>query len=303
MTFNTLFITNPLSGRKKRAEQIVSQVEKTYKDRQDEIQIWPVDFARLDEVLEEAIASGIRNIYAVGGDGTANAIGGRLVGKPVNFGVIPTGSGNGYARNIGFSIKPSLAIRQTIDAAPIRVDTAQINGQDFINIAGVGIGAEVAHAYGSTATRGLLPYLKSSIRSLFSYQAESYRLTIDGEIIELENILGIEVALGTQYGYEAKAAPLASLTDGLLDIVIIRRFPLIKSMGVVSKLFRGQVGKSRYIDFYQAKKVLIERQKPGCAQMDGEPFEAPAQLQVEVKELSLNLLLPNTLTPEKIDSL
>jgi YegS/Rv2252/BmrU family lipid kinase len=303
MNPHTLFLTNPLSGRKKRASEILKRVDKTYAEQREQVWVREIDFGQLDQILEEAIEAGVQNIYAVGGDGTVNAIGAKLINRPVNFGVIPTGSGNGYARNIGFSIKTSLAVRQTIDAKAIQVDTATFNQKPFLNIAGIGLGAEVAHEYTTTKTRGFGPYLKSSARSIFSHKPEAYRLTIDGKIMDLEDVLGIEVAIGTQYGYQAKAAPLASITDGLLDIVVIKSFPMIKAASIVSKLFRGQVNRSKHIDFYQGKSVRIERDQPGKAQMDGEPFDAPSLIDIHIKEHSLNLVLPNTLTGEKIASL
>jgi len=303
MIAHTLFLTNSLSGRKKRATQIQARVNASYAEATNQVWVREIDFSRLDQMLEEAMTEGVKNIYAVGGDGTVNAVGARLINKPVNFGVIPTGSGNGYARNIGFSIKTALAVRQTIDAQAIAVDTATFNGKTFLNIAGVGIAAEVAHTYASTNTRGLGPYMRSSARSMLSYKAEDYTVNIDGKEMHLENILGLEVAIGTQYGYEAKAAPTASITDGLLDIVVIKQFPLVKTPNIVSKLFRGQATRSRYVDFYQGKKIHIQRQHAGNAQMDGEPFDAPKEIEIKVQEHSLNLLLPNTLTVEKIASL
>jgi len=303
MVPHTLFLTNPLSGRKKRATEILERVNRTYKEQRDLVQIREIDFDTLDQMLEEAIKGGIKNIYAVGGDGTVNAVGARLIDQPVSFGVIPTGSGNGYARNIGFSTKTALAVRQTIDAKAISVDTATFNGKPFLNIAGIGLGAEVAYEYTTTKTRGLGPYVKSSARSILSHKPEPYQLTIDGEKIYLEDVLGLEVAIGTQYGYQAKAAPLASITDGLLDIVVIKSFPMIKAANLVSKLFRGQVNRSKHIDLYQGKQIRIERSQAGKAQMDGEPFDAPSIIDIQIKEHSLNLLLPNTLTVEKIASL
>ncbi len=300
---HTLFLTNPLSGRKKRATEILERVNSTYAEERGQVWVKEIDFSQLDHILDEAIEAGVQNIYAAGGDGTVNAVGAKLIQKDVNFGVIPTGSGNGYARNIGFSIKTSLAVRQTVDAKAIAVDTASFNEKAFLNIAGVGLGAEVAHAYAHTKKRGLGPYLKSSARSILSYKPETYQLTIDGEKLLLENVLGVEVAIGTQYGYEAKAAPLASITDGLLDIVVIKPFPLIKAPDLISKLFRGHVTKSKHIDFYQGKNIRIERALPGKAQMDGEPFDAPSLIDIHIKEHSLNLLLPNTLTVKKIASL
>ncbi len=300
---HTLFITNSRSGRKKRANEIADRVNTYYKDELEAVEVWEVDFEQLDQKLVDFIAGGGKNIYAVGGDGTVNAIGSRLIGSPINFGVIPTGSGNGYARNLGFSIKTALAVKQTKEAEPILVDAAKFNDIPFLNIAGVGIGAEVAKNYASTQRRGLAPYVKKSAASFLSYNPQSYDLYLDGEHLHLDQIMGIEIANGTQWGYEAKAAPLASLTDGLLDVVVIKQIPLIEVAGVVAKLFRGKVTRSKHIDIYRAKEIRIMRAEAGAAQVDGEPFEAGREIVVKIQEKALNLLLPNTLTAKKVASL
>ena len=300
---HTLFITNSHSGRKKRAKEIAQRVTTYYKDRLEQIAVWEVDFEVLDQKIASFIATGGKNIYAVGGDGTANAIGSRVLNKPVNFGVIPTGSGNGYARNLGFSIKTALAVKQTLDATPILVDAAMFNDIPYINIAGVGIGAEVAANYATTQRRGLGPYVKKSASSFLTYTPQSYDLYLDGEHLPLTHIMGIEVANGTQWGYEAKAAPFASITDGLLDVVVIKQIPMIEIPGVVAKLFRGKVTRSKHIDIYHAKHIRIVRKGAGKAQVDGEPFEAGNEIEIKIQEKALNLLLPNTLTAKKVASL
>ena len=300
---HTLFLINPGSGRKANPSKTANLIHEMYGAVGQAVQTKYLDFSRLDETLDIAIAEGIRNIFAVGGDGTVNAVGTRLVNKPVNLGVIPKGSGNGFARNLGFSINTKLAIRQAMDAWSLRIDTARFNQTPFINVAGIGLAAVVAEIFSHKKKRGFRRYVKSSAEGLMSYKPESYQLTIDGHVYERESIMGIAIANGTQWGYDAKISPQASLTDGLLDVIIVRQFPLIDAGSLVSRLFNGQIYNSRYVEVMQGKKIDILRTSAGSAQVDGEPFQASTHIEVEINEKSLNLLVPNTLTHRRIQTL
>ena len=300
---NTLFLINPDSGRKRDAAETEAMIHNIYQAAGKQVETLMIDFSRLDEMLEDALKRGIQNIFAVGGDGTVNAIGTRLRNREVNFGVIPKGSGNGYARNLGFSIKTKLAITQAIDAFAMKVDTATFNGIPFLNVAGVGLDAEVARIFSEGKRRGFRPYVKSSAEGLIAFEAKDYYLEVDGEARQYEGLMGIAIANGSQWGYNAKISPHASITDGYLDVIVVRKFPLIKIGMFVGKLFNGKVEKSKYVEVFRAKKVFIRRDSSGDAQVDGEPTEAGKEIYIEIQEKNLSVLLPNTLTDSKIRSL
>lgn len=278
-------------------------IQKVYQEAERPVVTRLINFDLLDQMLEEAIASGAKHIFAVGGDGTVNAIGSRLVNKPVSFGIIPKGSGNGYARNLGYSINTKLAIKQSIDASPVLVDTGTFNEIPFLNVAGVGLDAEVAQAFSLRKRRGFLSYVQSSAERILAYKPQTYRMVIDGKEKEFNNILGVAVANGTQWGYDAKVSSGASLTDGVLDLLIVHQFPLIKVGLIVGKMFNGQFHDSKYVEFFQAKRIDIYRDDEGYAQIDGEPFSAKEEIRIRIKEKNLSLLLPNTLTEKKIEQI
>ena len=215
----------------------------------------------------------------------------------------PKGSGNGYARNIGFSIRTRLAISQSLQAQSKKVDTGIFAGIPFLNVAGVGLDAEVAYQFSLGNRRGFVPYAKRSAEGLIGVEGENYELILDGVSYEFEDIIAIVIANGTQWGYDAKVSTDARLTDGLFDIMIIRKFPILKAGLLLQKLFSGKFQNSRYVEGFQAKEILISRAQAGPAQIDGEPIQAGKEITVSLQAQSLNLLLPGTLTPEKIQSI
>ncbi|MEO0469462.1 MAG: diacylglycerol kinase family protein [Bacteroidota bacterium] len=299
----TLFLINPGSGRKRNADKTDQLIRDIYQKADRSVETRMLDFSQLDAALEMAIEEGFENIFAVGGDGTVNAIGARLIDKPVNLGVIPNGSGNGFARNLGFSIKTRLAVTQSLDARAIKVDTGRFNDIPFLNVAGVGLDADVAFRFSQGSHRGLGPYVRSTTEGLFGFEPEAFQLEIDGEMHQYDALMGVAIANGTQWGYDVKITQDASIADGLLDVIVVKKFPLIKAGLMVRRMVRGDLPDSRYVEVFRAKKVVIHREKAGTAQVDGEPFECDRRIEVVVQEKSLNLLLPNTLTPAKIQSL
>ncbi|MEM7372238.1 MAG: diacylglycerol kinase family protein [Bacteroidota bacterium] len=300
---SSLFLINPASGRKQNAAATQALIEDVYAKEKQEVHTQFIDFETLDQTLDQAIEQGIQNIYAVGGDGTVNAVGTRLIHKPVNFGVIPKGSGNGYARNIGFSIRTKLAITQSLSAQVIKVDTGEFSGIPFLNVAGIGLDAEVAYQFSLGDKRGFVPYVKRSAEGLIAMETEDYVLELDGKRYEFSEILGIVVANGTQWGYDVKISTNARLTDGLFDVLVVKKFPILKAGLMVKKLFSGKFQNSRYVEEFQAKKLTIRRKMSGAAQVDGEPIQVGDEIGVCLRPQSLNLLLPGTLTPEKIQSI
>lgn len=294
-----LFLINPGSGKKRNPDELADIIHERYRKAGRAVETQVIDFQRIDEVLTKAESRGRQHIYAVGGDGTVNAVGTRLIHRKMKFGVIPQGSGNGFARNLGFSTNFRLAITQSLNTEYVKVDTARFNGTPFLNVAGVGLDAVVADIFSNKKKRGFGPYVESSAEGLLTYRAEPYRLTVDEDVYELENIIGLAVANGTQWGYDAKISPRASLTDGMLDVIIVERFPLINAGSLLRRLFSGRIDRSRYVKVLQGKRIRIERTAAGSAQVDGEPFQAGREIQIDVVPQSLNLVVPSTLTKEK----
>lgn len=299
----SLFLINPGAGKPKDLKALEQMILRIYQEAKRPAVVQMIDFAQLDGTLAQAEADGIRRVFAVGGDGTVNAIGSRLVGTAMHFGVIPKGSGNGYARNLGFSTRTRLAVAQTVDAKSLRVDTGRFGGIPFLNVAGVGLDAEVATTFAQSGRRGFRPYAKSTYQAIRHHQPADYELIIDGETHHFSDSIGVVVANGRQWGYDAKVSNNVSITDGYLDIMVVRKFSLLEAGFLVSRMFNGTLSGSRFVRAFRGKTLLIRRQAPGPIQIDGEPLAGDMEILVELMPQSLHLLIPNTLTAERIQSL
>lgn len=243
----------------------------------------------LDSLVARARRDGFDAIVAVGGDGTVHETARRLVGGPLALGVVPTGSGNGFARHMNLPMEPDDAVRALAHAHPVSIDTAEVNGFPFVGVMGIGFDAEVAHRFATLPERGLRAYVRAGLAAIGGYEARRYELEIDGERIVTTAML-VTVANTSQYGNDARIAPHASVTDGALDVVIVRDAGLHASPLLLARMFTGTIDRSDAVITRTARKVTIRR-PPGPAHLDGEPVELPEEMTVRVVPRSLHVLV------------
>jgi YegS/Rv2252/BmrU family lipid kinase len=279
-----LFVVNRRSGARRRDD-----VEAAIRNACQ----WEHDFAAcereaLDGIIADAERKDVGVIFAVGGDGTVHEVGKRLIGRSVALGIIPTGSGNGFARHLGLPLNVRGAITACAGGRIETIDTASVNGQPFIGTMGLGFDAWVAEAFGSQEARGFRTYLRVALREIWSYKAQEYEVRAGGETVRRRALL-IAVANGGQYGNNAWIAPTASASDGLLDVTIIERASLFS----IIRLFARDLRTGGGVTMMRGAHIEVRRSAPGPAHLDGEPIKLPESLTIDVQPRSLRVLLPD----------
>jgi diacylglycerol kinase (ATP) len=179
------------------------------------------------ELARAALANGVQRVFAWGGDGTINEIGSALAFTNAALGVIPSGSGNGLARELQIPFDAATAFAIALTAEERAIDVGELDGRLFFNVAGVGLDARVAHQFAvhGLVRRGLVRYVQITARELFNFKAEEHAVVVDGETHRVRALL-IAIANSRQYGNGAIIAPHARLDDGLLDVVVVEQRPL-----------------------------------------------------------------------------
>ncbi len=175
-------------------------------------------------------------IIAVGGDGTVNEIASSIAGTDTVLGILPFGSGNGLARFLGIPMDTGEAIKTLNEKRVELIDSAKMNRQWFFNMAGMGFDAHISEVFSHDKTRGFGAYIRSSFREIINYKSEIYHLEIDGVHYEREAFM-LSFANSSQYGNNAHVSPHASVQDGLLDVCIIKPFPLYTFIGMGLRMF------------------------------------------------------------------
>ncbi|TAH26138.1 MAG: diacylglycerol kinase family lipid kinase [Cytophagales bacterium] len=284
-----LFIINPISGGVNK-EYIPKLIDR-YLDKnifQSEVQYTAYPL-HAKEIAKNAVNYNYDIVAAVGGDGTINEIASELVNTEVKLAIIPLGSGNGLARHLNIPLDTKKAIIYLNSADILKIDVGRINNKYFFCTSGIGFDAIVANEFASLTKRGLLGYLKTSIMSYLRYHHQFYKLSIDGKKIE-EKALLITFANASQFGNNAHIAPIADISDGLIDVSILRPFHWWESMSLAFHLFTKKLHQTNFIKIYKAKTISLEINKKQFIHIDGEPFEINKELNVHLLPQSLNVM-------------
>lgn len=276
-----LFIVNPISG-VGAGKRVPRRVKKMPEYRGINYDILFTEYAGHGRMLVEAARNSgtYTHIIAVGGDGTVNEVGTALYGSDIAFGIISLGSGNGFARHLGYSVFMKKALKQVLSDSYEYVDMLEVNGVLSLNVSGIGYDAEVAHEFNRFKIRGVVPYILSGMKMWFRYPEKEYKITCDGQERHCKCFI-MSFANSSQYGNNASIAPYASLIDGKMDICILKRPPFWSMIRFLFFLMNSGLNRLNYYEDIQCEEALIEGDI--CkAHIDGDAtiLESPVRLKV-----------------------
>lgn len=287
---NIAFIVNPISGTKAK-----NRVTKLIRDLLDPQLFSPTvvvtEYAgHATQLAQQFALEGYYAVIAVGGDGTVNEVANGLVGTNTALGIVPNGSGNGFARHLDISTRMNRAIEMLNSSEVISVDYGMVNDKKFFSTCGVGFDALVAVQFNEGKSRGLKTYIQNTLQSLFNYKPETYRILGEDIDVTTEAFL-ITFANAGQWGYDAYIAPKASVQDGLMDIAIVNKFPLSAVPKLALNLFTHNIDENFYMNTVRSKAITLVRENAGAIHIDGDPFEMPAELTIKIVEDGLKVLV------------
>jgi diacylglycerol kinase (ATP) len=284
-----LFIVNPISGGKKK-DGVPELIEKhlggtIYKP----VIVFSDGISHAKQIAREAVNK-FDLIVAVGGDGTVNEVATALVGTETVFGVIPFGSGNGLSRFLRIPMNTEQALKSLITGHVETIDSAKLNGKSFFNMAGMGFDAHISEVFSHTKKRGFITYIKSSIQEVAKYKPQHYHLEIDGKTYERDAFM-LSFANSSQYGNNAHISPHASVQDGLLDVCIIKMFPLWRFFEMGISMLNKTADKTKYVEIIRGKNIVVKRNGPGPVHLDGEPKIIDGDITIEIVPNSLKIIV------------
>jgi len=242
---------------------------------------------------QRAVAEGVNVILVSGGDGTVSTISRVLVDTDVALGVIPGGSGNGFARHFGIPLSPAKAAAALVTASERRIDVGVVNGLPFFVTCSMAWDAAFVRTFEKFPMRGILPYVFAGVQEFFEYERQDMRVAFGGgETLELRRPMIMTVANLTQFGGGAIIAPHALDDDGDLEFIgaLQKDFPLL--LANIRRLFNRSVSRIPRLISRSASRMTITRAKAAPIQVDGEMVDAPERIEISVKPLALRVLVP-----------
>ena len=280
-------VVNPVSGTnsaRKRAKRVVKALEEHFC-----IKALYTEYAGHGiELTQQLIAKGTDVLIAVGGDGTVNEISSALTGSRTALFIVPTGSGNGLARDLGMY---GLSIKQVIDRIEQNkvhtIDSGMADEKAFFCTCGTGFDAYIGHLFAQTKVRGFLTYIKLSLHAFKNYTPLTYQLkTNQGEYTRRAFV--INIANNKQFGNNAYIAPLANMQDGLFTVTIIKPFKWYHVPYMAYGLFFKRMHRNKFAQTFDCKDITLMLPANAHVHIDGEPIKT-ASSNVVIKMLHNSL--------------
>ena len=284
-----VFIMNPISGTSDKKD-IPYLIEELLDKEQFDYSIRETEYAgHAYEIAKESKEQGIDIVVAVGGDGTVNEVGRALVHSNTALGIIPTGSGNGLARHLLIPMKIKGAIQVLNDCEITDLDYGIINEHPFFCTCGVGFDAFISEKFAEAGKRGPITYLENILKEGLKYEPETYEIEAENGTIKKKAFL-ISCANASQYGNNAYIAPQASMSDGMIDVIIMEPFDALEASQISIEMFNKTLDKNNKIKTFRSKEIKIYRKAPGVIHYDGDPIETGKEIVVTLKEKGIKIL-------------
>lgn len=294
-------IINPISGNKSKKaipEMLTSLLDAHIFD----IHIFLTSFeGHATLIATEALQDKVSYVIAVGGDGTINEIAKVLVGTDTILGIIPSGSGNGLARDLHISMDFRSAIEIIKENNITNIDYGIANGHIFFCTCGVGFDAKVSEKVLNQVSRGKIMYVKSMLEVLMSYDPEQYIVeSPDGSFADKAFL--ITCANASQYGNNGYIAPHANIQDGKMNIAILKPFPIIDAAKTALQLVSKNISNNSYLEEIVTNQVLIKREKAGLMHLDGNAIYTGKDITVQIIHKGLRVLIPTSVPQTVFDT-
>ena len=290
MKKHLVFVVNPRSG-VERNKKVQQAIDSTLDHGIYSYEIRLTQHAgHGEEIAREAAAGHAYAVIAVGGDGSVNDVIRGLYGTGTALGIIPKGSGNGLARTLGIPVNVVAALQLINRNLTEKIDIGKANGRFFASNAGVGYDALICKKFAKSTRRGLAVYAWLITKYMWLYRDWYWDITVDGQHYRRRAFL-VNVANGTQMGYDFKIAPDANWTDGLLDVVVINKFPKILGALLGYKMFNGTLLQSRYVERIRGKEITISNPDLKLMQADGDAMATTNTIQFSIIEQAIAVIV------------
>ncbi len=251
------------------------------------------------DLADKIKREGITDVVICGGDGTVNQIVSYLLGMDINIGIIPAGSGNGLALAAKIPRNINKALQIIFTGTPTFVDAFFINEKFSCMLCGVGFDAQVAYDFAMQPKRGLVTYVEQSVKNFIKAQPYLFDITQEGRTFSTEAYF-ISVANSNQFGNNFTIAPKASLHDGLLDVIVVKKMSKARMIWAILKQIRsGEVGTQEERNFhkkevlyFQTDKLIIHNHQLAPLHIDGDPAETDKKFVIEILPKAFKLIMP-----------
>jgi len=267
----------------------------------------------LADVAKEAVAQRCDAVFVVGGDGSIGQAASALAGSETALGVLPAGTANVWAQELGlprldwihvFALEQAAERLATGDVRP--VDVGVCNGQAFLLWAGVGLDAQVVN---SIEPRGrwekafaTVHYATLALWNAIGWEGMDLKVRTDKDEFEGRYLVAVASNIPAYAGGLVDLATGAKVDDGLLDFWFIESGKLRDVLVRVAQIFMGRHVDAEGVDHFRASEAVFEMENGLPIQLDGEPLVLDSPLEFSVQKKALKVLVPADVNPDLFTS-
>lgn len=291
-TRKIFFVVNPKSGTdvQKDYVSIFSEASEKYDFR---YKIYETKGEDDDKEIRNYIKEYVpETVVVVGGDGTINLVARELTGTGINLGIIPAGSANGLAHNLGIPENIGAAIEVIMEAPAGPLDVIRINEKYYcFHLSDVGINARIVKRFEEEGSKGIIGYGKQLFKELFEGKTSfSFLIKLPGKRPEKLKAEMLVIANAKRYGTSAVINPMGEYNDGRFEIIVIKPYPWWFVFNLIYAFLTGSLHKMKYIKIFSASEASVDLMKPQEFQIDGEIIPKVSSLEIQIMPKSLKVL-------------
>ena len=261
-----LFVVNPAAGNSNTNYR--AEIEKFF-----DATIYQIHFFELEkdtqanDIKEKIKQLQPKAVVAVGGDGTVKLVAEALHQTDIALGIVPAGSANGMAKELGIPLKPAEALTIINNGQIQAIHTLSVNGQLCVHLSDIGINAWIVKKFHAEQKRGWKSYAKAAWKAIWRPVHLQVTMQINGQEVHRRAVM-IVIANATKYGTGAIINPQGSLLDDAFEVVVVKKISLREILKM--KLTHAEYDRDK-TEVIQTTDVKIKiRRRPAHFQVDGE---------------------------------
>ena len=284
-----VFILNPHSGTQSKM-QLPALIDSTLNKEKFCHKVLFTEYpGHAADIAKQCVDANTDIVVAVGGDGTINEVARSIVHTQTALGIIPCGSGNGLARHLCIPLDPRKAIDIINNCKIEALDYGVINNLPFFCTCGMGFDAFISLKFAEAGKRGPITYIENVLREGLKYKPETYEVEDETGTKKYKAYL-IACANASQYGNNAYIAPKATMTDGLMDVIVMEPFTAFDAPQISIDLMNRTLDMNSKIKTFRAKSIHIHRSKPGAIHFDGDPIMTGSDIDVHIEAQGIRII-------------
>jgi len=282
-----LFIINPGSG----SHDInLKEVISTYfESKNTEIDLFelPKDCS-LEKIKERIKSSKADRVVAVGGDGTLKLVAECLLHTETPIGIIPAGSANGMAKELGIPTDIELALAILDEGRLQKIHVVKLNDEICIHLSDLGFNAYLVKKFDTLPERGMWGYAKATWHALWNHSRMEVQLKLKNETITSKAAM-VAIANATMYGSGLKINPDGKLDDDLFEVVLVKDYSYLEILKIwITKLPFNP----KKIEVFQTAEVKISSKHKAHFQVDGEYIGSVNTVEAKILPAAITVVLP-----------